>query len=190
LRSPRPWTLERKVRLFEHPLLNLERHDLVAKSASADPAESRRQALVLDTPDWVNVVALDRQPDSGSASVVMVRQWRFGIAAATLEIPGGMVDSGEAARDAAERELYEETGYRARSWRQIGQVEPNPALFNNLCLTFLAEDLEQLGAPAGDGDEEIEVVRVPLPEIPARISSGEIGHALVIAAFHFHHLTS
>ena len=135
--------------------------------------------MVLDAPAWVNIVALD-----AGRRVLLVRQWRFGIAAPTVEIPGGMVDPGESAREAAERELLEETGYRARRWSELGAVEPNPAFLTNRCTTFLAEELERMGEPTGDGEEEIEVVTVPSREIPRLVASGRITHALVIAALY------
>ena len=59
---------------------------------------------VIDSADWVNVLALD---EAGSA--VLLRQFRFGSRAFTLEVAGGMVDPGEAPEHAAARELREET---------------------------------------------------------------------------------
>ncbi len=159
--------------LFQHPLLSLERQRL-----SAGPGEER-EALVLAAPDWVNVVPL---LDDGR--VVMVRQWRFGIAAPTLEIPGGIVDPGETPDVAAARELFEETGYRAGEVRRLGEVTPNPAILANRCATFLATGLELGGAPQSGIDEELTVELVPLEDVPRRVRAGEIHHALVIAAFY------
>ncbi|MFZ1399124.1 MAG: NUDIX hydrolase, partial [Candidatus Promineifilaceae bacterium] len=65
--------------------------------------------FVLESPDWVNVVAL-----TAENQVVLIHQFRHGTAEITLEIPGGMVDPHE--NDPAEairRELLEETGYAA-----------------------------------------------------------------------------
>ncbi|HXT22684.1 MAG TPA: NUDIX hydrolase [Thermoanaerobaculia bacterium] len=159
--------------LFQHPLLSLERQRL-----HAGPGEER-DALVLAAPDWVNVVPL---LDDGR--VVMVRQWRFGIAAPTLEIPGGIVDPGETPQQAAARELVEETGYRAGEVRALGEVTPNPAILANRCSTFLATGLVREGVPQDGIDEELQVELVPLAEVPARVRAGEIHHALVVAAFY------
>ncbi|MCB9377867.1 MAG: NUDIX hydrolase [Holophagales bacterium] len=169
----RTWTRVGAETLFRHRLFELRRESLSAGG------EERRESMVLDAPAWVNIVALD-----AGRRVLLVRQWRFGIAAPTVEIPGGMVDPGESAREAAERELLEETGYRARRWSELGAVEPNPAFLTNRCTTFLAEELERMGEPTGDGEEEIEVEWGDLDAIGARVLSGEIRHALVVAAFY------
>ena len=63
-------------------------------------------------------------------------------------------------------------------------VEPNPAFITNRCFTFVADELERLGEPEGDGEEELTVDSVPLAEIPQLVLSGAIRHALVIAAFY------
>lgn len=170
----RAWHSVGRQVLFAHRLFALEREQL------ADREGATREAMLLRAPDWVNVVALV-DPDH----VVLVRQWRFGIAGPTLEIPGGMVDDGETAEAAAARELWEETGYRARRWDRLGEVEPNPAFLTNRTETWLARDLVCEGPPVGDGDEEIEVEVLALDQIPGLIARGEIRHALVICGFHF-----
>ena len=178
----RSWRVTRRETLFTHRLFALHRDSLSAEpGGAAETAEvvATREALTLDAPSWVNVIA--RTPDE---RVLLVRQWRYGIGAATLEIPGGMVEEGEAPQDAAGRELFEETGYRAGRLTYLGEVEPNPAFITNRCFTFVAEDLERIGEPEGDGEEELTVESAALAEIPQLIVSGAIRHALVIAAFY------
>jgi len=167
----RSWRTDSSEPLFEHRILTLLRKRLAA-------GEDRRESLVIEAPEWVNVVPLT---DDGR--VLLVRQWRFGIDAPTLEIPGGLVEEEDIGRAAA-RELEEETGYRAHRMRRLGVLHPNPALQANRVITYLATDLERLGEPLGDGEEEIELVTAPLAEIPEMIASGRITHALVVAAFY------
>ncbi len=175
-RAVRGWTRVRFQSLFRHRLFEL-RHEQLER-----PEEGRRrEALVLDAPAWVNVVAVD-----GDGQVLLVRQWRFGIGAPTLEIPGGMVDPGETPLEAARRELLEETGYRAARWSELGAVEPNPAFLTNRCTTFLAEGLERVGEPVGDGEEEITVESAPVEALGGLVDSGAIRHSLVIAAFYLY----
>lgn len=176
----RRWNRASTQVVFDHPWLRFEKRRVQPEPAEGAAAE--REALVIAAPDWVNVVPL-----TADDRVVFVRQWRFGVEATTLEIPGGLVDPGEEPIVAAARELAEETGYRASRFDRIGRCHPNPAILDNRVTTFLAAGLE----PPADGDrrwgvgeEETETVLVPLSEVPGRIRSGEISHALVIAAFY------
>jgi 8-oxo-dGTP pyrophosphatase MutT (NUDIX family) len=133
---------------------------------------------ILESSDWINVIPL-----TADDKVVMIRQYRHGSREVTLEIPGGLVDPGDTPKKAAARELLEETGYQAKKWLKIGVVNPNPALFNNRCHTFLAQDVNKGADPTPDQTEDIEVVLIPLMDIPKLILKGKIDHAMVITAF-------
>jgi hypothetical protein len=65
-------------------------------------------------------------------------------------------------------------------------VNPNPALFNNRCYTFVARSAQKVHDPMPDQTEDIEVVLIPLIEIPNLISKREIDHAMVITAFYWY----
>jgi 8-oxo-dGTP pyrophosphatase MutT (NUDIX family) len=133
--------------------------------------------LVLETPDWVNVVAIthDRR-------LVCVHQYRFGSGTVTLEVPGGMVDRGEGHEQAARRELQEETGYTSARWRYLGSIEPNPAFHDNLCHHWLAEECVLTHELKLDSGEDIEIELVRLDDVVTRIAAGDIRHSLVISA--------
>jgi 8-oxo-dGTP pyrophosphatase MutT (NUDIX family) len=161
--------------LFRHPIFELQRHDLAA-------GDDRREALVLEAPHWINVIAL-----LDDERVILIRQWRFGIQAPTLEIPGGMVDPGEDPETAARRELEEETGYRAGKIVRLGVTHPNPAFLTNEISTWLATDLQPPATHEevrGIEGEEIRVETAPLAEIPDLVARSEITHSLVVAAFY------
>ena len=129
-------------------------------------------------PDWVNVIPLTPEGE-----VVLVRQFRFGIWADSLELPGGMVDPGEEPAKAAARELEEETGFVPGRLEPLGWIHPNPALQANRCHSFLARDCVRHHAGRPEASEDIEVVRVPRARIPELLRDGTISHALVAVAF-------
>lgn len=144
---------------------------------------NEHEFFVIESSDWVNII-----PVTDDRHVVMVRQYRHGSNRITLEIPGGMLDPGDTAEKAASRELLEETGYEAGEWLKLGDVSPNPAIFNNRCHTFLARNLKKVRVPKPDQTEDIDVVLVHLSKIPHLIRKGTIDHALVIAAFYWYFL--
>ncbi len=132
--------------------------------------------LVLESGDWVNLVALD-----SDRRCVMIRQYRFGVGYTTLETPGGMIDPGEESGPAAARELLEETGYVSDQWTYLGAVEPNPAIHNNLCHHWLCENAWQQHPPAPDDGELIAVELMDEAQIRAAVVRGELRHALALS---------
>lgn len=138
---------------------------------------TEREFVVIDAPDWVNVLALT--PDH---RLVMVNQFRYGTDAFSWEIPGGVIDHGEDPVAAGVRELREETGYTGKSARLLGSVHPNPAIMNNRCHLVLVEDVVLAEALEWDTDEEIEVAAIPVDEAYAWAQSGRITHSLVLNA--------
>jgi ADP-ribose pyrophosphatase len=116
---------------------------------------------VVDHPGAVCVV-----PVIGD-DVLMVRQYRTAVGAVVLELPAGTLDllpdgSLEDPSTAAPRELREETGHRASTWRSLGRFWTAPGFSNELMHLYLATDLEPLGDYSGpDEDEYLDVVRMP-----------------------------
>ena len=175
LASVPKWTYDEDVCLAETPIFTLRQRRATSPSDPANPA----RFVYLDSPDWVNVIALTAERE-----VVAIEQYRHGLAEVTLEIPGGMVHPAESPFEAGIRELREETGYEGEPSRTIGSVSPNPAILNNHCHTVLVENARRAVSPALDEHEEIAVRIIPLDQIAGLIRAGAIHHALVVAAFH------
>jgi len=170
--SPLPWPRLKSKRGPHIPLFEV-RLDSLENPRTGEVL----QRLVLETPDWVNVVAIT--PEN---KVVMVRQFRFGIGKITTEIPGGTVDPGETSGEAAQRELLEETGYSGEDWVYLGAVEANPAIQNNLCHHWLARGVLKNGEmDLGDG-EDIVVCEMTLEEVKAEIHARRLLHSLALSA--------
>jgi len=160
-------------------LQHLRLFDLYRERKRSPRTGALHDFYVLEGVDWCNIVPL-----TDADEVVMIRQFRHGTREITLEIPGGMVDATDRTPlEAARRELLEETGYDANVVEPLGVIHPNPAIQSHRCHTFVARGAHLAGEQRFDNTEDIEVVLVPLREIPARIASGEITHALVVVAF-------
>jgi 8-oxo-dGTP pyrophosphatase MutT (NUDIX family) len=138
---------------------------------------TERDFTVAHAPDWVNVVALT--PDG---RLVLVRQFRFGSGEFSLEVPGGVIEAGEAPVAAGLRELSEETGYGGGAARLLGTVHPNPAILDNRCHVVLVDGAVPSGPMNWDFDEEIEVSTAAVADALAWARSGRITHSLTVAA--------
>lgn len=132
---------------------------------------------IIEAPDWINVIALTDKDE-----VVLVEQYRYGIEEPTLELPGGMVDSGERPKETAIRELKEETGYEGNKVISLGKVSSNPAILNNYTHTYLIKGCSKVDEQNLDGNERINVHVMPLQEFLDLVANGEVHHSLVVAA--------
>ncbi len=138
---------------------------------------AQQECLVLESPDWVNVVAVT--PDR---RIVMVEQYRFGSGEIGLEPPAGIVDPEEETLEAAKRELLEETGYASETWRYLGAVQPNPAFHDNLCHHWLAENVERVEEPRPDPGEVLRVSLMTPDELRTEVAAGRLRHTLAQSA--------
>lgn len=131
---------------------------------------------VVEHSDCVAVVVID-----DNDNVLLVRQFRHPVGKPLLEIPAGGIDPGEEPIDSVRRELQEEIGYLPRRIETLGGFYSIPGYGTEYLHCFLATDLVP-GRLMAEDTEDIEVVRVPLGDIPGLIASGEICDAKSIAA--------
>ncbi|MCX8156970.1 MAG: NUDIX hydrolase [Verrucomicrobiae bacterium] len=172
-----PWPVQHSKFLGNFRVFNLHAE---TKTSPLDGRE--HEFIVLQCPDWVNVVAVT--PDD---QILLVEQFRHGSKTIEWEIPGGVMDPSDSSPLAAGlRELREETGYEGEQARIIGQVFPNPAIMTNTCHTILVERCHPRHPTRFDPCEDLRTHLVPVAEIPALVAAGRIRHSLVVAAlFHY-----
>lgn len=174
----RHWSKTSSKTLAETRIFNLQKNRVENPRTGGEI-----DVFVLTCPDWVNVIAL-----TDDSRAILVKQYRHGVEKVTLEIPGGMVDPGENPKDAAVRELLEETGFSPKSVVNLGFVDAQPAFQNNRCHTFLALGCQEVAEQDLDHGEDLAVELVPLIAIEDMILEGIISHALVVAAFYRYRL--
>jgi ADP-ribose pyrophosphatase len=106
--------------------------------------------------------------------VVVLRQYRFAVATRLLEFPAGTLDDGEDPLSTIQRELQEEAGYSASRWDPLGAMLPCPGYSDEVIHLFLARELTPLDeAPAGDDDEDLEVLLMAPADLDALLASGD-----------------
>ncbi len=119
-------------------------------------------------PGAVAILAVTAQEE-----IILVRQYRYALARELYEIPAGKLKEGEDPLESAQRELSEETGYRASSWQLLVSSFSTPGFTNERIDIYLAEDLTEEAAHP-DEDEIITAEKVPLAEVLRMIQNGEI----------------
>ncbi|MEE4338770.1 NUDIX hydrolase [Erythrobacter sp.] len=129
------------------------------------------------------ILALDEDAD-GTRHVILVSQYRVPLSRFCLEIPAGLVgdDAGsedEGARDAAARELEEETGYRAGRLEVLGEFYSSPGMVSEAFTLLRATELTKVNEGGGVSEESITVHRVPLAGLADYVAKWrEAGHAV------------
>ena len=130
---------------------------------------------IVEHSDCIAVVVIDKNDN-----VLLVKQFRKPVEKELLEIPAGGIDTGEDPEEAVSRELREEIGYMPRKVQRLGGFYSAPGYCSEYIYLYLATDLVPSQLIAED-TEEINIVRIPLKEIPDLIATGRICDAKSIA---------
>ena len=113
-------------------------------------------------------------PVDEEGNVYLVRRFRAPLEKVTLEIPAGKLDHpGENRLEAAQRELREETGFSADSWKKLTDLATTPGFCSEVISIYLAQNLHS-GKTDFDEDEFLNLVKMPLSQAVDQVMAGEI----------------
>ena len=130
---------------------------------------------IVEHADCVAIIAI-----GADNNILLVSQYRKPVEKELLEIPAGGIDPGEDAEDCVCRELREETGYLPQKVERLGGFYSTPGYCTEYLYLYLATDLT-LSPLRAEDTESIQLVRVPVGDIPGLIASGTICDAKSIA---------
>ena len=128
---------------------------------------------IVEHPGAVAILAVDDDDN-----VVLVRQLREPARRRLLELPAGTREEGEDPLAAAKRELEEETGVSGGAWEQGPSFWTTPGFCRELMHLFFVDGAED-GESKPEADEELELVRIPVADLPSRLHELEDGKTLV-----------
>lgn len=134
---------------------------------------------VLDTNPSVFIVALNENNE-----VYLEGLFRYPTEKYGLEVPAGGSDKQDLL-EAAKRELLEETGLEAGSWKEIGKFSPLNGIASEVSHVFLARDLEETGRELDPNEGIIEIKKVAFEKVFDLVESGEISDGQSISALTF-----
>ena len=160
-----------KETLYEGKILNLEKHQVQLQNGELADRE-----LIFHGPT-VGIFAIRED------KIILVRQFRKGIEAVSLEVPAGLVDPNEDMLLAAKREFAEETGMAGENWQALDGFYVTPGYNDEYIQMYVCDHVYELPEPpAQDDDENIELVYLDFDQAKAAVASGEISDMKTIYA--------
>lgn len=166
--------------MAEETLLRTPRFNVVRDSYQTSSGQTKSREIVRH-PGAVVIV-----PRLADGRVCLIRNFRISVKQTLIELPAGTLDPGESPQSTAERELSEETGYRAGLMQHLHSFYLSPGILDERMHLFLATDLTA-GETAREVGEEITNLVVPWAEAIAMIFRGEIQDAKTIAGLLYVH---
>lgn len=166
-----PWIVKGEKAIYDNAWINVTEYDVINPSGGKGI-----YGKVHFKNTAIGVIALDQEQN-----IWLVGQYRFVLNEYSWEIPEGGCPEGEDYLTAAKRELLEETGLVAQSWRQLMKLHLSNSVTDELAFVFLATQLEQKTA-SPEETEELMVKKMPFEEVVKMVEQGEITDAISVAA--------
>ncbi|HXL22771.1 MAG TPA: NUDIX hydrolase [Candidatus Dormibacteraeota bacterium] len=147
----------------------------VRRDQVLEPGGLRTTREVITHPG--SVVVLPLLPDG---RILLIRQYRHATRQYLWELVAGRIDAGESPREAAAREMIEETGYRVKKLKIFLDVFPTPGFLEERMYILLAEGLTP-GQARPEDDEKITAKAFSRAQIESMIRTGKLRDAKTIA---------
>ena len=178
---PEQWPVASSSYLHRDDWVVSLRADRIRRPDHPDDEPFRR--LVLEHPGAAVVLAVD-----DDEQVLCVLQYRHAALRRFVELPAGLLDSGEEPEQVARRELLEETGHVAGTWRHLATTYSSPGISSEVMHLYLARDVEE--APPEDAgafvreheEADMQLVRVGFDDLVAAVIDGRVSDAPVVNA--------
>ena len=119
-----------------------------------------------------------------NGDIVLERQYRYPVNELIIEFPAGKIDPNEDGFACAQRELYEETGYKAENWAYMGKISLCVGYSDEIIHVWLAKDL-QAGQAQPDDGEFVEVFTATVPELKQWVLEGKVTDSKTMAGLHW-----
>lgn len=156
--------------VYENPWIEVSHHDVITPKGTAGI-----YGVVHFKGRAVGVIPIDSEGNTW-----LVKQSRYTLDMFTWEIPEGGAATGEDTLEAAKRELEEETGLKARKWRELITIHQSNSVSDEVGIVYVAEDLHP-GEQSLEDTEDIEVKKLPLTEAIQMVKDGIITDSMSVA---------
>ncbi len=160
-----PWTIKSTEQIYSDPFVQLSLDQVIR------PDGNDGQHVVVHIKPGVCVIAID-----ADRNVHLTKEFHYAVACDSIECVSGGVEPGEDADLTAQRELQEELGLEADSWKFLTTVDPFTTIMTSPTRLYLATELSEVDTNP-EGTEQIEHVVLPLADAAKMVSAGEITHA-------------
>jgi len=166
-----PWQIVSEKIIYDNPWIGLTEYQVI--NPSGNPGIYGK---VHFKGFAIGVIPLDNDMNT-----YLVGQYRFPLNQYSWELPEGGGPFNAEPIDSAKRELLEETGLKASRWTEIQRMHLSNSVTDELCIIYLARDLQQFEAEPED-TEQLIVKKVPFDEVYAMVCNGEITDSVTVAA--------
>ena len=166
-----PWQIVSQKEIYSNPWIGLTEYQVINPSGNPGIYGKIHYKNIA-----IGVIPLDDEMNT-----YLVGQYRFTLSQYSWEIPEGGGILGTDPLESAKRELLEETGLKAESWTEIQRLHLSNSVSDELCIIYLARNLQQFD-PEPEDTEQLIIKKTPFEEVYNKVSGGEITDSVTVAA--------